>query len=168
MTLVGYPSTDFPPPPRFSLSVPDDWQAAWPPGTLLAVYSSPGKEGIEPNVLVAYQRLPGTANFNDALERALEEIRGATPARELEPVRRLEIENIMNAALLSASFLNESGVRVLQRQILLQFASVGPGTALLEITTTCGTSDVDVIQSIVDSFEFAPASADSLLPDAKS
>jgi hypothetical protein len=165
MTLVGYPSSDFPPPPRFSLSIPDSWQAAWPVGTLLAVYGSPGKEGVQPNILVAHQRLPAVASFNEALEQAVEQIRQATPTRELEPARRLEINNVLNAALLAASFLTEDSVRVLQREILLQFESVGPGTVLLEITATCGTSDVEEIQSIVDSFEFAPASADSLLPD---
>jgi hypothetical protein len=165
MTLVGYPSSDFPPPPRFSLNIPDTWQAAWPVGTLLAVYGPRGKEGVEPNILVAHQRLPATVSFNDALERAVEQLREATPVRELEPARRLEIENVLDAALLAASFLTEDKVLVLQRQIMLQIESVGPGTALLEITTTCGTSDAAEIQSIVDSFEFASASANSLLPD---
>jgi hypothetical protein len=42
MILVGYPSSDFPPPPKFSLEIPDDWQAFWPPGSLLAVHGPMG------------------------------------------------------------------------------------------------------------------------------
>lgn len=166
MTLVGYPSSDFPPPPRFSLSVPDSWQATWPVGTLLAVYGPPGKEGVQPNLLVAHQRLPEISSFNDVVMQAVEQLRQATPPRELEPVQPLQIENMLNATLLAASFLVEDGARVLQRQILLQLESAGPGTALLEITATCGISDIAQLQAIVDSFAFAPASADSLLPDA--
>jgi hypothetical protein len=166
LPLVGYPSSDFPPPPRFSLSIPEGWQAAWPVGTLLAVHGLPDKDGVQPNVLVAHNRLPATASFHDALERAMEQLRQATPVRELAPARRLEIDHALDAALLAASFLTEDSVQVLQRQILLQVESAGLGTAVLEITATCSASDIDQIQTIFDSFEFAPTSSDSLLPDA--
>lgn len=166
MTLVGYPSSDFPPPPRFSLSIPDSWQATWPVGTLLAVYGPRSKEGVQPNLLVAYQRLPKVSSFNDVVMQAVEQLRQTTPPRELEPVQPLQIENVLNAALLAASFLAEDGARVLQRQILLQLESAGTGTALLEITATYSISDTVQLQAIVDSFAFAPASVDSLLPDA--
>jgi hypothetical protein len=170
MTLVGYPSSDFPPPPRFSLWIPDGWQAAWPAGTLLAVHGpADNRSGVTPNVLVAYQRLPHGATLDKVVADATALLQNQTPAPDLDPPRRVETEGAVDAVLLAGSFINTDGRRVLQRQILLQLASAGPGTAVLEVTATCEASDIDDIQAIVGSFEFAPVlSGDSLLPDATS
>jgi hypothetical protein len=169
MTLVGYPSSDFPPPPTFSLRIPDGWQAAWPAGTLLAARGPAGNGGVTPNILVAYQRLPPGGSLDDVVAQATDLLQQETPVRDLDPPRRIETKGAIDAVLLAGSFMNANGVRVLQRQILLQIDSAGPGTAVLEVTATCGASDIEDIQEIVGSFEFAPVlSGDSLLPDAHS
>jgi hypothetical protein len=169
MTLVGYPSSDFPPPPTFSLRIPDGWQAAWPAGTLLAAHGPAGNGGVTANILVAYQRMPPGGTLDEVVARATELLQQETPARDLDPPRRIETEGTIDAVLLAGSFIHANGVRVLQRQILLQVESAGPGTAVLEVTATCVAADIEDIQAIVGSFKFAPVlSGDSLLPDANS
>jgi hypothetical protein len=166
MTLVGYPSSDFPPPPKFSMRIPDGWQAAWPDGTLLAVHGPAPDGGVIPNVLVTSQRLPTGGRLDRVVAYAAEQLRQATPARKVETPRRLEIEGALDAALLVASFTNPDGVGVLQRQLILQVDSVGPGTAVLEVTATCGLHNVEQILEIVGSLEFTPVESSDLLPDA--
>jgi hypothetical protein len=166
MTLVGYPSSDFPPPPKFSLSIPDEWRAAWLEGTLLAVRGPAGEEGIQPNVLVAHQRLPVGADLDEVVASAMEQLQQAT-TRELQPPHRLEVDGAIDAALLTGSFTTEQGVGVLQRQLILQVPAAGNGSAVLEVTATCGASDLQTIQSIMGSFQFEPVvSGEALLPDA--
>jgi hypothetical protein len=166
MTIVGYPSSDFPPPPTFTLRIPDNWRAAWPAGTLLAVHGPEGPGGVRPSVLVAHQRLPPKTGLDDVVASLIEELRQTTPAPELEPPRRLEVEHAIAAALLWGSFATDAGVRVEQRQTLLQVASAGDATVLLQITATCETGDLETVQAVEASFAFAPAGAESLLPPA--
>lgn len=169
MTYVGYPSSDFPPAPRFSLRIPDDWQAAWVSGTLLSVHGREDAEGVTPNVLVAHQRLPVGDGLNEVAEAAMQELGSADPPRELSGPQSVEVEGAIAAAMISGSFRTEGGVTVLQRQLLIQVESVGNGTSVLEVTATYGASDAQTLEEIVGSFEFASNLDDSsLLPEPAS
>lgn len=162
MPTVGYPSDDFPPPPRFGLAVPDGWEAFWPPGTLFAVTGPAAADGIHPNVLVAWQRLPEAASFDGVVQEAVSQLRQAVPHRDLDTPARVKSMPTGRSAVVDSSFADENGARVQQRQILLQFASRGRGTSLLEITATYGAADAETMRGIIDSLWLGPAEVSSL------
>jgi hypothetical protein len=97
----------------------------------------------------------------------MDELAASRPDTELDEPRDLQIEDTIGAAVIGGSFVTEGGVRVFQRQLFIQVASVGDGTALLEITVTTDSSRAEELNRIVNTFEFTPVLDDeSLLPEA--
>jgi hypothetical protein len=167
MTVIGYPSRDFPPSPRFTLTIPDDWQAAWPEGTLLAVHGPPGEEGIVPNVVVAHERLYAGISLDDVVERTIEGLGRSDPTIEVDAPRVLAIEGAIAAVLVGGTSTGDGGKPILQRQIIIQVDSVSNGTAILEITATFGASQTQLLEGIVATATFKADTDDpSMLPEA--
>ena len=168
MLVVGYPSEDFPPPPRITLTIPDDWQAAWPERTLMAVHGPPGEEGIVPNVLVAHQRLYEGESLDNVVARTLEGLSQADPPIEVDEPRLLDLEGAIAAVLIAGTRTGDGDRLILQRQIIIQLESASNGTAVLEITATFGASQRQLLESIVASAAFMTDVDDpSLFPEAR-
>lgn len=154
MPIIGYPSSDFPPPPRFSLNIPEDWQATWLAGTLLAVHGPANDDGVVPNVLVAHERLPADASFDEFVARTTAQLRDGPPARDVNEPQGLSIDGAIAAAFLAGSFIGDGGTLVFQRQVLVQVSSISDGTAIMQITATFAQSQTQLIEGIVRTFAF--------------
>lgn len=81
MTMVGFPTIDFPAPLPFVIELPEGWLGAHVPGALLAAYGPETSEAslFRPNVVVTWQRVPLETNVQSVTDHAFDQARRATP-----------------------------------------------------------------------------------------
>lgn len=85
MTLVGFPTKDFPAPLPFLINLPARWMGAHIPGALLAAYRPAQTAGssLDPTVLVTWQRTHPDTSVRKIADQATKHLFKTEPASEV-------------------------------------------------------------------------------------
>lgn len=160
MTSISSPSELFPAPPTVSLDLPEGWEPASTPGTLLSA-RRPGAEGaFMSNVLVRVEHREDGFTVDRAVEEiratAAERAQGETAGVFRGPIDGLDFDGI------DLSWVDERAGTLLQVHLFHTLEPLVPGGAvnLLQFVGTCGAStaatDYPVLKTIFLSARVTP------------
>jgi hypothetical protein len=157
MTILAFPSEEFPAQPAITLQVPDDWMAVHSPGTVLAARRVAEEGTFVPNVVVRIERRPVDFEVFDALAELKQYAAQREQGTTSEPYK-VELDGQLFVGC-DLSWVDDQVGTVLQAHLFGGVPS-GPFLQLVQVTGSVGGTqareDYPTIKTIMKSLTVTP------------
>jgi hypothetical protein len=146
MTIVGYPTADFPAPLPFSLDLPSGWLGSYVPGALLAAHAPSGAavDGFLPNVVVTWQIAAVDTDVKMLARRALQTARERNDFVEPSVFDATQDAGVLEAALIAYGTRDSDSRTTLHAAMYVIGPMVGRARDLYHVIGTYLAGDDDM------------------------